>query len=251
MRANPQVTDASASLSVPLTGGPVSPYGVGGRPRCLPCGCSVRSLVFTSSRKNYFTLLLHIPLHEGRAFNAAQDRDGAPLVCILNETLAKRLFPGESAIGKIMLRGREADVKSEVVGVIDDVEDRRPQRAPSPDEIYYPMRQLGKPGMAVLARTDGDPNALQPIIRSAVAAVDKNQPISFFQTMETGVAQSLGVQRIVAQLTGVFAVLALVLAAVGLYSVLAASTQCHPAHGWGRDPHGARRPAQPGDFADD
>jgi putative ABC transport system permease protein len=173
---------------------------------------------FNVVAENYFTLL-HIPLHEGRAFNA-QDRDGAPFVCILNETLAKRLFPGESALGKIMLRGRDADIKSEVVGVIEDVRTRG-LSAPVPDEIYYPMRQLGRPGMAVLARTAGDPNALQSIIRSAVAAVDKSQPISFFQTMETGVAQSLGVQRIVAQLTAAFAVIALVLAAVGLYSVLA------------------------------
>ncbi len=92
---------------------------------------------------------------------------------------------------------------------------------PVPDEIYYPMRQLGRPGMAVIGRVEGNPDALQAIIRTAVAAVDKDQPISFFQTLEASLAQSLGVQRIVASLTAVFAALALVLAAVGLYSVLA------------------------------
>jgi putative ABC transport system permease protein len=95
---------------------------------------------------------------------------------------------------------------------------------PAPDEIYYPARQLGRPGFAVIARLDGasaDATSLQAIIRSAVASVDKDQPISFFATMETNLANSLGNQRIVASLTAIFAGVALVLAAVGLYSVLA------------------------------
>jgi putative ABC transport system permease protein len=77
--------------------------------------------------------------------------------------------------------------------------------------------------MAIVAKTDGDPAALQAVIRTAVASVDKDQPISFFATMDATVQQSLGVQRIVAALTVIFAGLALVLAAVGLYSVLAYS----------------------------
>jgi putative ABC transport system permease protein len=93
--------------------------------------------------------------------------------------------------------------------------------APAPDEIYQAVRQFGRPGLAVVARTNGDPALLQAAIRSAVAEVDPDQPISFFATLETNVANSLGVQRIVASLTIVFAGLALGLSAVGLYSVLA------------------------------
>ena len=92
---------------------------------------------------------------------------------------------------------------------------------PAPDEIYYPMRQMGRPGMGILARAGGAAERLQASIRAAVAAVDPNQPISFFATLETTVANSLGVQRIVASLTAVFAGIALVLSAVGLYSVVA------------------------------
>ncbi len=77
--------------------------------------------------------------------------------------------------------------------------------------------------MAVVGRVDGDPSSLQTVIRAAVAAVDKNQPISFFTTLETNISNSLGAQRIVASLTAAFAALALVLSAVGLYSVLAYS----------------------------
>ena len=72
-----------------------------------------------------------------------------------------------------------------------------------------------------LARTDGDAAALRVVLRSTVATVDKDQPISFFATLETNVAQSVGVQRIVASLTSIFAGLALLLSAIGLYSVLA------------------------------
>ena len=137
-----------------------------------------------------------------------------------------------------------------IVGVIRDVKTNG-LNVPAPDEVYYPMRQMGRPGMAVVARVaastgaslssghagsagaslssgqpvsaggsaSSDAASLQAAIRSAVAAVDKNQPISFFATLETNIAQSLGAQRIVASLTTIFAGLAL--SAVGLYSVLA------------------------------
>jgi len=162
---------------------------------------------------------MRISFAEGRAFNA-DDRQGSPGVCIINQSLAKRLFPGESPLGHILLRGKDADLKAEIVGVIHDVKTNG-LNSPAPDEIYFPVRQLPRPGMAIVARTDGDPAALQAVLRSTVAAVDNDQPISFFATLESNVAQSLGVQRIVASLTTVFAALALVLSAIGLYSVLA------------------------------
>jgi predicted permease len=162
---------------------------------------------------------MRIALAEGRPFRAT-DRDGSPNVCIVNESFARHIFPGESALGKTLMRGRDADVKCEIVGVIRDVKTNG-LNAPVPDEIYYPMRQLGRPGMNVVARTTGDPAALQAIMRTAVAEVDKNQPISFFATLETNVATSLGTQRIVALLTTIFAGLAFVMSVVGLYSVLA------------------------------
>ena len=217
LRAHPQVTDAAAVIGLPLSGfNPRSPYSVVGRP-VLPL--PQRSLAGLSIVSDDYFRLMRITLASGRAFNAG-DRERAPGVCIINESLATRLFPGESALGRVLLRGRDADIRSEVVGVIRDVKTNG-LNVPTPDEIYYPIRQLGRPGMAIVARTDGDAAALQAVIRTAVAEVDKNQPISFFATLETTVALSLGPQRIVASLTAIFAALALVLSAVGLYSVLA------------------------------
>lgn len=219
LQANPQVEHAAAAIGLPLSGfNPVSPYSVAGRPILPLAQRPLAGLAIVSD--DYFKLL-GIPLVEGRAFNA-DDREGAPGAAIINESFAKRLFPGGSALGQVLLRGRDADLRMEIVGVIRDVKSRG-LNAPAPDEIYYPMRQLPRGGMAVVARTRGNSEALQGIIRTAVAAVDKEQPISFFSTMESSIRNSLGAQRIVAMLTAAFAGVALVLAAVGLYSVLAYS----------------------------
>jgi len=217
LREQPRIADAAAAIGLPMSGfNPRSPYSVGGRPVLPLPQRPIANLGIVSD--GYFRMM-RIPFAEGRAFTA-DDRDGGPGVCIINESLAKRLFPGESALGRILLRGRDAELKAEIVGVIRDVKTNG-LNLPAPDEIYYPVRQLPRPGMAIVARTDGDAASLQAILRSTVAAVDKDQPISFFATLETTVAQSLGVQRIVASLTAIFAALALVLSAIGLYSVLA------------------------------
>jgi predicted permease len=217
LRAHVEVTGAAAVIGLPLSGfNPRSPYGVAGRP-VLPL--PQRPLAGLGIVSDDYFRLMRIPLASGRSFNA-DDREKAPGVCVINESLATRLFPGESALGHVLLRGQNADVRSEVVGVIRDVKTNG-INAPTPDEIYYPMRQLGRPGMAIVARTNGDAAALQTILRTSVAEIDKDQPISFFATLETSVALSLGPQRIVASLTAIFAGLALVLSAVGLYSVLA------------------------------
>jgi predicted permease len=217
LRANPQILDAAATNGLPMTGAnPRSPYAVAGRP--IP-PLPQRPIANLDIVSDSYLNVLRIALVSGRAFDA-RDRDSSPGVCMVSESLAKRLFPGEPALGHVILRGKDANVRAEIVGVVADVKTNGLNVA-APDEIYYPMRQLGRPGMFVVARTPADPAALQPIIRARVAEVDKDQPISLFATLETNVANSLGVQRIVAALTAIFAALALLLSAVGLYSVLA------------------------------
>jgi predicted permease len=217
LRADSRVIDAAAAVGLPLSGFfPRSPYSVEGRDILPLAQRPLAGLAIVS--EDYFRAL-RIDLIAGRPFTAA-DREGTQNVCIINESLARKLFPGESPLGRVLLRGRDAEIRNEIVGVIRDVKTTG-INTPAQDEIYFPMRQLGRPAMAVVARIDDDPADLQSIIRSAVAAVDKQQPISFFSTMDANVSASLGVQRIVASLTSMFAALALVLSALGLYSVLA------------------------------
>ena len=217
LRENPQVVAAAAGLGLPVSGfNPRFPYSVGGRPVLpLPQRALANLAIVT---EDYFKTM-RISLLAGRSFTSA-DRDDAPKVCILNDSLARRLFPGESALGRVILRGQNADVAAEIVGVIRDVKTNG-VNVQAPDEVYYSVRQMGQPLLSIVARTTGDPAALEAIIRSAVARVDRNQPISFFTTLEASLASSLGAQRIVASLTAVFAWLALLLSAVGLYTVLA------------------------------
>lgn len=217
LRQVPQVKSAAAGIGLPLSQfAPRAPYTVG-TDAALPLPQRPLAALRIVS-EDYFKVF-GIPLREGRTFTP-EDREGAPLVCIVNESFAQRLFPGQSALGKVLRRGRDAEFAHQIVGVIGDLKSAGLSQ-PVPDEIYYPMRQLPRPGMAIAVSTDGDSAALQAVIRTAVAAADREQPISFFQTMESVMEQNLGFARIVATMSGIFAGIALVLAALGLYSVLA------------------------------
>ena len=215
LRAQPGVTDAAASLTTPLGGGVRTPYGVLGRPQPpLP----ERPLaVFDVVSESYFRLL-RIPLVQGRAFSE-DDRLTATLVCAVNETFARQVFPGESALGRILLFGAN-DRHVEIAAIVRDVKTAG-LSAPAPAQVYFPVRQLARPGLNVIGKTAGAPSTLQTAIRNAVAAVDRTQAVSFFATLESTVTQSVGTQRLVATLTGLFAAIALLLSLIGLYSVLA------------------------------
>ncbi|WP_438483218.1 ABC transporter permease [Oleiharenicola lentus] len=218
LKANPQVTHAAAALAVPLGGGPIAPYTIFGT-TVLPI--AERPLASLQAVTPEFFQAFQITLREGRTFTT-QDRTGTPGVCVINESFAKRIFPGESALGKVLTRGRDADVKHEIVGIVADVRSNG-LGAPPPDVVYYPFYQLPRSGANVIVRTTGDPAGLQAVIRTAVAEIDRQQPLAFFNTMQTLVTTNTGFQRLVASLTGIFAAVALLLTAIGLYSVLAYS----------------------------
>jgi predicted permease len=217
LESQPQVKSAAVAIGVPLSGfQPRSPYAIGGRPvPPLP----ERPLAQLDIVSEHYFSAMGIPLRAGRAFTP-QDNDKAPTVCILSESFARRLFPGESALGKILLRGRDAEIKCEIVGIAADVKSNG-LNAPAPDDMYFPFRQLSRPVGTLIVRSEGDPALLQSVLRSDLAALDATIPVTLFSTMEASVAQSLGFQRITAWLTGIFAGVALLLSVVGLYSVLA------------------------------
>jgi putative ABC transport system permease protein len=159
-----------------------------------------------------------IPLKEGRGFNDA-DVAGRPDVAIIGESLARAYWPHQSPIGQYISYEWDKDTPVQIVGVAGDVHDAGADKTPYL-EIYRPLAQFPYAGMTLVVRTSGDVIALEPAVRRAVRSVDPDQPISKLETMNALVAESLGKSRLSMMLFGLFGVVGLVLACVGIYGVM-------------------------------
>lgn len=168
---------------------------------------------------DYFTTM-QIPILRGRAFTE-QDKAGAPPVAIVNETLARKHWPGQDAIGKRI----RFDVPienapwMEVVGVITDVRHELTDEAAP--EYYLPYAQDVWRSMVIVARTTVDPASLASSIRQDVWAIDKDQPMADVRTMQEVRSLSVGLQQFNSVMIGLFAGVALLLASIGIYGVMA------------------------------
>jgi putative ABC transport system permease protein len=173
---------------------------------------------FIAITPNYFRALGN-SLIEGRAFDE-RDNERAPKVVVINQVLARNLFPDDEAIGKHLklLNPDQSDDWRTIVGVVGDV---KYQGLDDPGEqtIYTPYPQTPFLWSYVMVRTSGDPSAAIAGVRSAVASVDSNISAVNIQTMKQLVSQSAATPRFNTVLLATFAALALVLAAVGLYGV--------------------------------
>jgi putative ABC transport system permease protein len=159
-----------------------------------------------------------IPLVKGRTFTEG-DTDKAPKVILINETLARKYFPGEDPIGKRLHLGLSS-INGEIVGVVGDVRDRHLDKEASP-EYYVPYQQVTIGDMSFVVRAkSGDPSALAQPLRSVVQGLDKDLPLYQVRTMESRVAESVARQRFSMTLLVAFAGLTLALAAVGIFSVM-------------------------------
>jgi putative ABC transport system permease protein len=147
------------------------------------------------------------------------DRPAAPSV-VVNETFARRFFPGDEPLGKRLRFGDDSSPWFTIVGVSADVKTRG-ARESTQAETFIPYWQFTEPGMTIVLRTSGDPSLLSAPLRQAVAAIDANVPVAGLGTLEAIVADSIEQPRFFALLASAFAALALVLAGVGIYGVMA------------------------------
>jgi predicted permease len=221
LEAAPGVQAAGGSINLPLN---ASGYAIGrgfipeGRPLTVD---ENRDAMFSSITGDYFRAF-QIPLLAGRTFELRDNAD-APKVVIINETIAKRHFGSATeAIGKRLSLWRDEKFMREIVGVVGDTKTGS-LTGEGGAQIYVPNAQAEFNLMGLVIRTAGDPAAFATTLRHEVQALDKDQPIYNVRTMDDIVANSLGTRRVSMQLFTVFACAALLLAALGIYGVMAYS----------------------------
>jgi predicted permease len=209
----PGVRSAAAVTALPYSrhGGP-SPVTLEGRPQ----EAGRRPSAWIQSATPAIFSILRIPLRAGRLL-AASDTTTAPRVAVVSQSAARRWWPNATAIGR---RLQVSGAWIEVVGVSADIEHSVIDRSLAPT-VYLPFAQAPDRQMDLAIRTAGDTASLAPAVRAAVRAVDPEQPIANLNSLANLIQQEAFVFVYMAALMGVFGLLALVLASVGVYGVMA------------------------------
>jgi putative ABC transport system permease protein len=216
IEALPQVVEVGGATVTPLTGNnwtaplvrPERPLADGERPP---------EVGWQLASAGYFRAL-RIPLRAGRFFDH-RDAPGAPAVVIVSDALAARYFPGEDPIGQRIVLG---DGTAEIVGLVGDI--RRAALTDTPRaDLYFPFERQNGNGITLFVRSDGDPLAALPAIRTAVRQAEPGALLFEVRTMADIASAAAAVSRLAMRLLAGFALVALALAAVGIYSVLSYS----------------------------
>ena len=217
----PGVQSAAVCSALPVRPVRFSPVLVEGQPNfSTETPLAARPILAIQMVSPAYFRTLRVSLREGREFTEGDSAE-EPLVAMVNETLVRRYWPRDNPIGKHLLLGRMVR-PTEVVGVAADVNNLSLAAAPEA-EVYVPFPQRPWASMNLILRTAGDPHNWAAAARAAVAAVDRDQPVTGVNTMEEVLATSTAQQRFSVFLLGVFSTTALLLAAVGLYGAIAYS----------------------------
>jgi putative ABC transport system permease protein len=215
-RALPGVQSVGATNVMPLGGNDyILGFQIAGRP---PAASDQRvSTNYYAVSPDYFKTM-GIALVKGRFFTEHDNKDSAR-VAVINQEMARRFFPDEDPIGQRINVTNGPDVYREIVGVVADVK-HYALDVPAPPQTYEPYLQKPDSSMTLVVRTSVDPASLTGSIRQAVLEIDKDQPISASKSLDQLFSESVSRQRFAMLLLAVFAGIAMVLAAVGIYGVL-------------------------------
>ena len=213
----PGVQSASISSDLPLEGGHTNNFNLEIRP--VPPGESEDVAEYFAVSPEYFRTL-GIPLLKGR-YLTEQDDENAPPVIVISEAMARRYFAGEDPIGMRLKTGgcTECDWTT-IVGVVGDVKNNG-LSTEDDSAMYCPFTQEPSNMMTLVLRTEGDPASFVATVRREVNSIDPDLALARIRTMDQLMSQSLGQSRYRGMLLGIFAIIALTLAAVGIYGVIA------------------------------
>jgi putative ABC transport system permease protein len=218
VRSLPAVQSAAFVSFLPLSGGYRLSYFCAEGQVCQGLGKDPL-IAFWQVTDGYFQAM-RAPLVNGRFFDEHDIAGGAPVI-IVNETAAKHFWPNENPIGKHIAGSRDL-IQREVIGVVADTKFSA-LKAANADQFYVPSEQMPYPAMTLVARSSANSEPLIAAIRAKIAELDPTLPISGVLSMDEVIATSVAQPRLIMQLVGAFAAFALLLAAIGMYGVMAYS----------------------------
>lgn len=217
LQAIPGVQAVAFSSTLPMAGIDTDTgFQIEGRPAPPPGQTS--AAWFSVVSHEYFNTM-GINLRAGRAFDT-RESEQSPCAVVVTEAMARRFFPGENPLGQRLIFGSQQTIRCEIIGTVADVHhfglstDARPT-------FYFSARQRSRNAMSVVLRTSGNPMTYVNAVRDAVRSLDPDLAITNVQTLEQLVATSVATPRFVLSLFGSFAAIALVLASLGIYGVIA------------------------------
>lgn len=225
LRANPRIEEAAFTTLLPMQGWPSIIMRTEDNPVSKPSEASATGY---SGISPTYIQTMGMRLVRGRGFEEA-DRDGAPLVCVVNESFARRFFGEQNPIGKRIEVGfTEPPSWMEIVGVVNDARNAALESAPKA-QVFVPLLQQPQflrtnPALSLVARSRGEEAELSEAIRRAVWTVDKDQPLHLLRPLSAVIAEQAAPRRFGVIVLGFFGATALILAALGLYGVMSHTT---------------------------